>query len=294
MKSLLPLLALFATLAYAKDYQEVCYDGLGCFSTAPPFSAFGRIALLPDSPEKINTKFFLYTRKNGDNPQKLKHDDVEGLKSSNFDASKPTKFVIHGWIDGDAIAPWLREMAQQFLVEEDCNAIVVDWHGGGRRLYGQSAADTRVAGAVIAQLIEVLQKELGANPEQMHLLGHSLGSHVSGYAGERIPNLGRITGMDPADPYFQNMSREVRLDETDASFVDVIHTDANEIFNLINPFNGQQGMGLWQPSGHVDVYPNGGKKQPGCQEKGPIGQLLDADGLIDGVRDIVACGHHRA
>jgi pimeloyl-ACP methyl ester carboxylesterase len=28
----------------------------------------------------------------------------------------------------------------------------------------------------------------------VHLIGHSLGSHICGFAGERIPGLGRITG----------------------------------------------------------------------------------------------------
>jgi predicted alpha/beta hydrolase len=28
----------------------------------------------------------------------------------------------------------------------------------------------------------------------MHIIGHSLGAHIAGYAGDRTPNLGRITG----------------------------------------------------------------------------------------------------
>lgn len=41
-----------------------------------------------------------------------------------------------------------------------------------------------------------------------------------------------------------------------ALFVDVIHTDAGPIIS--------GGLGLMQPSGHVDFYPNGGVQQPGC------------------------------
>ncbi len=90
----------------------------------------------------------------------------------------------------------------------------------------------------------------------MHIIGHSLGSHIAGYAGERIKNLGRITGLDPAGPYFENTDPKVRLDETDALFVDVIHTDGAPIYYI--------GLGLLQPSGHVDFYPNGGLEQPKC------------------------------
>lgn len=42
-----------------------------------------------------------------------------------------------------------------------------------------------------------------------------------------MPGLGRITGLDPADPYFQHMPPTVRLDPSDALLVDVIHTDAS-------------------------------------------------------------------
>ena len=41
------------------------------------------------------------------------------------------------------------------------------------------------------------------------------------------------------------------LDETDAYFVDVIHTDANPLMSF--------GLGLWQKCGHLDFYPNGGR-----------------------------------
>lgn len=35
-----------------------------------------------------------------------------------------------------------------------------------------------------------------------------------------------LSGLDPAQPYFQDTPIEVRLDKTDADFVDVIHTDS--------------------------------------------------------------------
>ena len=38
-------------------------------------------------------------------------------------------------------------------------------------------------------------------------------------------NLFYFIGLDPAGPYFDNTDPSVRLDPTDARFVDVIHTD---------------------------------------------------------------------
>ena len=38
-----------------------------------------------------------------------------------------------------------------------------------------------------------------------------------------------MPGLDPAEPLFQDMPEFVRLDPSDANFVDVIHTDAKSI-----------------------------------------------------------------
>ena len=44
-------------------------------------------------------------------------------------------------------------------------------------------------------LREIIMKEdFDVHAEDVHMIGHSIGAHVAGYAGERIANLGRITG----------------------------------------------------------------------------------------------------
>ncbi len=122
--------------------------------------------------------------------------------------------------------------------------------------YTQATANTQIVGAEIARLVNNLVKNNGIQTESVHLIGHSLGAHICGYAGERIKNLGRITGLDPAGPYFENTDPRVRLDETDALFVDVIHTDGAPLYYI--------GLGLLQASGTADFYPNGGLEQPRC------------------------------
>lgn len=71
-------------------------------------------------------------------------------------------------------------------------------------------------GLELAYLIKKLRDEHGLRPEDVHLIGHSLGAHLSAYASERVPNIGRITALDPAEPYFQGMGTQVRLDPSDA------------------------------------------------------------------------------
>lgn len=75
--------------------------------------------------------------------------------------------------------------------------------------------------------------------------------------------IGRITATDPGGPTFEHekVTKEMRLAETDAEFVDVIHTDAGH-------------YGFIAPIGHVDFYPNRGDKQPGCPPISEDGKQL--------------------
>ncbi|GIY15581.1 pancreatic triacylglycerol lipase [Caerostris extrusa] len=68
-----------------------------------------------------------------------------------------------------------------------------------------------MVGIVLAEFIELLRDVYSIPLSSMHVIGHSLGAHVAGYAGQRLNKLGRITGLDPAEPYFQYTLEEVRL-----------------------------------------------------------------------------------
>ncbi len=71
---------------------------------------------------------------------------------------------------------------------------LVDWVNGARDLYGLSVQNTRVVGRVIGKTIQFLNTETGAQFDRMHLIGHSLGAHISGYAGAFQPGIARISG----------------------------------------------------------------------------------------------------
>ncbi|XP_066988243.1 pancreatic lipase-related protein 3-like [Macrobrachium rosenbergii] len=106
--------------------------------------------------------------------------------------------------------------------------------------------------------------------------GHSLGAHLVAIMGSNVQNgpVGRITGLDPAGPGFEDAPNEFRLDKSDATFVDVIHSNACPLSELCLGLNGSYG--------HVDFFPNGGKRQPGCTI---LGYLIDMLG---------SCSHERS
>nr|XP_026690490.1 pancreatic triacylglycerol lipase-like isoform X1 [Ciona intestinalis] len=237
---------------------EVCFDELGCFGDSRPFTSLQRpIPYLPWSPVELNTEFWLYTRLNRRTYNVLKYNDQTSINNSHFRAIRPTKFLVHGFVSSGETS-WVQDMKNVLLDAEDVNVIVVNWEQGAnpKLNYGQATANTRVVGAEIALLINRLEEQSGALEKNAHIIGHGLGAHVAGYAGERLKRLGRITGLDPAEPFYQGTDPVVRLDPTDALYVDAIHTDGKPYW--------QFGWGMMDPVGHADFYPNGGQDQPGC------------------------------
>ncbi|NXG57208.1 LIPR3 protein, partial [Hemiprocne comata] len=141
---------------------------------------------------------------------------------------------------------------------ENINCIAVDWRDGAKGTYMAAVNNIRVVGAELAYFLKTLQKMFRYSPRETHLIGHSLGAHAAGEAGRRFQDIRRITGLDPAGPYFEGTPPEVRLDPSDANFVDVIHSNAAH-FPAV-------GLGIYNTSGHLDFYPNGGSVMPGCTD----------------------------
>ncbi|XP_066457495.1 pancreatic triacylglycerol lipase-like [Eleutherodactylus coqui] len=266
---------------------EVCYDRIGCFTNGVPWASTLQrpIAKLPWSPETINVRFLLFTKSNPNNFQEVNAVDPSTISASNFGASRKTRFIIHGY-SAKAEDSWPMDMCKAILEVEDINCFGIDWSGGSQTTYTQSANNIRVVGAEVAYFIDILSSQFNYSPANIHVIGHSLGAHAAGEAGKRSRGIARITGLDPAEPYFQGTPVEVRLDPSDASFVDVIHTDAA-------PMIPNLGFGMSQLVGHLDFFPNGGEEMPGCQ-KNALSQIVDIDGIWQGTRNLVTCNHLRS
>nr|XP_009925106.1 PREDICTED: pancreatic lipase-related protein 2-like [Haliaeetus albicilla] len=267
--------------------REVCYKRLGCFTDSPPWSGIpGRqLAGLPSSPEDVNTKFLLYTRDNIMKYQKISATNPSTIKASNFRTHRKTRFIIHGHLVG-ADLPWITNICRFMFHTEDVNCILTDWRGGSSGLYTEAVNNVHIVGAELVYLVNLLEKDYGYSPANIHFIGHSLGAHAAGEAGRRKPGIGRITGLDPAGPLFQYTPTTVRLDPSDAKFVDIIHTHAGHLFFDFAP-------GILQTCGHLDFYPNGGKKMPGCKQLRLPPATRNINDLMREYRSF-GCGHKRS
>jgi hypothetical protein len=134
--------------------------------------------------------------------------------------------------------------------------------------YNLAAANVPPVANRTANFIHFLKEiKAVASNAQIQIIGFSLGAHVAGITGKLVnstsgESLGRITGLDPASPAYQTNPPEERLHKSDATFVDVYHTN-----------QGMKGyLGLL---GHVDFFPNGGGPlQPGCSNVTDITDVL--------------------
>lgn len=153
-------------------------------------------------------------------------------------------------------------------------------------------ANTRLVGAITAHIIHLIYEELRlANLSKVHIIGHSLGAHIAGYAGYTLQKdfnlkVGRISGLDPAQPFFNDVDPVVRLDKSDAKFVDIYHTDAKSFV--------RGGMGIQESIGHVDFFPNGGSDNPGCGQGMTDYIEQERGSFFRGVQQFVSCNHLRA
>ncbi|KAH9523420.1 hypothetical protein Btru_039985 [Bulinus truncatus] len=249
-------------------YRRCCTSdqlpkGCECYDITSSSYYTNTLLCKPRCPADINVLFDLYTRANRNTAQKIRAGNAN-IKSTSYNGAKKTVFIAHGFTDS-GVRPWCMAMKNVLLDNEDMNVVVVDWREGAKApFYMQAAANTRTVGSMVGRLIQDMNSFTNSDLGRFHLIGHSLGAHIMGFAGKEIFRLTnqkveRISGLDPAGPAYSNKSRFVRLDSTDGRFMDIIHTDSEKLLKL--------GFGITHSIGHVDFYPNGGEHQPGCPKE---------------------------
>ncbi|XP_068245649.1 pancreatic triacylglycerol lipase-like [Palaemon carinicauda] len=272
---------------------EVCYDPFGCFTLEAPWAGTLErpVGIMP-MPLNVTTPIFCLYTPSEPYCQELSLQNIGDLYTFGLDPRAPVYAMTHGYLE-TASLKWMVKMREALLkVSTNVSVITVDWSTAAHPPYTQSVSNIRVSGAVTGYLLHLLVKFYDVPASNIHLIGHSLGAHFMGYAGSFLSmatgqKVGRITGLDPAGPYFVNTPPEVRLDPSDADFVDVIHTDIPKESWEISK------LGLPDPVGHLDYYPNGGFKQAGCITSAHI-RAEEKKSLSHGVFSYIGCNHQRS
>lgn len=206
----------------------------------------------------------------------------ESIEECGFNTTFKTILIIHGWTMSGMFERWMHKLVAAVQRRESkANVVVVNWLGLAHQLYPDAVNHTHRVGKSIATLLDWLQEEAQLHLEDVHMIGYSLGAHVAGYAGSFVKGIGRITGLDPAGPMFEGAESHKRLSPDDADFVDVLHTYSRGALGV--------SIGIQEPIGHIDIYPNGGDVQPGCS----LGDVLSTVAAGNFV-EVMKCEHERA
>ncbi|KAG5869459.1 hypothetical protein JTB14_014463 [Gonioctena quinquepunctata] len=196
--------------------------------------------------------FELYTRNNPETPEILLTNNETSLKSSSFDSTEPTIMFFHGFLESSSSDDAV-QMRDIHLQRGYYNVILVDM----KRLlaglsYPTAARNCLPIGKFCAEFVDFLVK-WGLQLSTFQLIGHSLGAHIAGITGKNLRSgkAARVTGLDPAGPLFSFATADRKIERNDGYMVDILHTNAGL-------------FGIREVLGSIDVWLNGGSKQPQC------------------------------
>ena len=94
---------------------------------------------------------------------------------------------------------------------EDSNVIVVDWGRLAAFMYLQAVDNTVPVGTYVGQFLSLLEQNNYIDLRNIHMIGHSLGAHISGIAGAYVGGrVGRITGTRPKESPLQVLKFNIK------------------------------------------------------------------------------------
>ncbi|XP_071040697.1 lipase member H [Parasteatoda tepidariorum] len=210
-----------------------------------------------------NLKYMLFTRSNAQDACDLQPTE-EAFRTCNFNPNRKTAIIVHGWIPKLQTNSPVFTIKDKLLQVDDYNVVVFNWTVYSNTYNYTSNVDINYNFAIVNSFYAALKLSSwmhflqihGANTNYFHLINHSLGCVLTHLAVQPLCNIRHITYLDAAGPRFKSILRFLRPSNTDAYFVEAIHTNG--------AISEKEGEGLIPPIADIDYYPNGGQLQPKC------------------------------
>ncbi|KAG7205891.1 hypothetical protein KM043_007820 [Ampulex compressa] len=211
--------------------------------------SIGELAELQQNVDSVS--FWLYTRQNPTNGKRMVPEELSEV-SNLWKSERPTRFVTHGW-RGSGNSVSCTGLRNAYLAVGDFNVVVIDWSSiASSILYGKVVKSIPVVARYVAYVMEDMKVFMGLDLSTTKMVGHSLGAHLAGLSAREVSgNVAEVVGLDPAKPHFEDAKPDARIDATDATHVQIIHTNVGL-------------LGIKEAIGTSDFYPNSGRYQPGC------------------------------
>lgn len=129
----------------------------------PTFDAYSQVRIL------------LTTRENLNIPVRLNFRDLNSIRQSPFNPSKPTRVLVHGWFE-DEESDIKVETSRELLALYDFNILFIDWSEGSRTItYVQARNRVRPVGQFLGSYLDFLSENGLIDYTQLTVVGFSLG-----------------------------------------------------------------------------------------------------------------------
>ncbi|KAF8788389.1 Pancreatic triacylglycerol lipase like protein [Argiope bruennichi] len=187
------------------DDDETCSKGSTSWLDFPAAFMQNSMDSMFSSWSKKSTgpTFLYFSRRNGQEPDYVTNANFTSwnLNEYDFDPKIKTIFIISGFKDSNA--PWTRKLKDALILREDCNVFIVEYVQPSET-YSDAFKNSPEIGKQVAIFIQNLRKSKHLDLQHVHIIGHSLGAQIAGFAGQEIKkaekrSLGRVTGFGFSD-----------------------------------------------------------------------------------------------
>lgn len=220
---------------------------------------------LTNDQKKAKLRLQIFTSENKNKTIEINYIQSDNVIKSQLEticssANKPLlKFIVHGFAETWNMTNrwnWVDVMKTEMLKSAESNkvcVVVLDWRElakGGDFIsnYWKAISNMNIAADLLTKFFSLNK----VNENNMHCIGFSLGCHMCSIFYKAFQTKFklkpyRITGLDPAGPFYKDKPLSEKLNLNDAQFVDIIHTSEN--------------FGLADKLGHMDFFVDNGPSE---------------------------------